>query len=53
MAKKITTLGRIDYLSAVSHLVKMIFYSLNCNKGLLSDMYITTYPFFHFFQRTD
>lgn len=42
MAKKITTLGRIDYLSAVSHLVKMIFYSLNCNMDLLSDMYITT-----------
>lgn len=52
MAKKIT-LGKIDYLSAVSHLLKMIFYSLNCNKDLLSDMYITTYSFFIFFQRTD
>lgn len=49
MAKKIT-LGKIDYLSAVNHLLKMIFYSLNCNKDLLSDMYITTYSFFIFFK---
>lgn len=47
MAKKIT-LGKIDYLSAVNHLLKMIFYSLNCNK----DLHVSNHIFiFHFFSK--